>query len=149
MNPQVTALVEAARDWVVSEETWLGALVVLAIVLRIPGWIVAVHPRPKDPQRLFTPPQRRVGFARAGGQCEMSVFGFFRCRRRAEHGDHHYPHSRGGATSLANFVAGCSRCNSRKSNRLPGLVQTALIEFRRKKYFPEGMSTKAGEKYRP
>lgn len=149
MNPQVTALAEAMRDWMTSEETWIGSLVVLAILLRIPGWIASVHPHPKDPQRLFTAQQRRVGFARAEGQCEMSVFGFFRCRSRAAHGDHHYPHSRGGATSLANFVAGCSRCNRRKSDRLPGFVQTALIEFRRRRYFPEGVSTKAGEKYRP
>lgn len=148
MNPQVSALVEVVRTWVTSEETWIGALVVLAVVLRIPGWIAAVHPHPKDPQRLFTAQQRRVGFARADGRCEMSVFWFFRCQRRAEHGDHHYPHSHGGATTQANFVAGCSRCNSRKSNRLPGAVQTALIGHRRKRYFPAGTPSRPGDKYR-
>lgn len=149
MNPHVTAFTEAVSTWVASEETWIGTLVVLAILLRIPGWIASVHPRAKDPKRLFTAQQRRVGFARAEGRCEMSVFGFFRCSNRAAHGDHHYPHSHGGATSLTNFVAGCSRCNTRKSNRLPGFIQTALIEFRRRKYFPDGTSTKAGEWYRP
>ena len=59
----------------------------------------------KDPRRNFTTAQRAEGFARARNQCEhVNVFGR-RCTNAPTHGDHHYPHSKGGATTLSNFVA--------------------------------------------
>ena len=45
------------------------------------------------------------GMARAAGQCEMEAGFGRRCSRAAEHGDHLYPWSKGGSTSLQNFVA--------------------------------------------
>ncbi|MEJ1191872.1 HNH endonuclease [Pseudarthrobacter sp. CCNWLW207] len=39
--------------------------------------------------------------------------------RPAEHGDHFYPRSEGGSTSLQNFVAACARCNRAKRARIP------------------------------
>lgn len=43
--------------------------------------------------------------ARAGGQREMEPGFRRRCSRPAEHGDHFYAWSKGGSTSLQNFVA--------------------------------------------
>ena len=77
-------------------------LVVLFIVA------VVVHGRDvrrRDPVRRFSRQQRREGMARAAGQCEMEAGFGRRCSRPAEHGDHFFPWSKGGSTSLENFVA--------------------------------------------
>lgn len=92
--------------------------------------ITARDVRRRDPLRRFTKQQRREGMARAGGQCELSVHAR-RCSRAAEHGDHFYPWSKGGATSLQNFVAACSRCNRAKSARIPSPALQKRIERRR------------------
>ena len=94
--------------------------------------------RQKDPQRNFTPTQRIEGFARARNQCEhVNVFGR-RCTDAPTHGDHHHPHSKGGATSLSNFVALCARHNLTKSNHVPSHFATRRLERRRRTYFPPG-----------
>ncbi|WP_458117131.1 HNH endonuclease signature motif containing protein [Arthrobacter sp. D2-10] len=54
-----------------------------------------------------------------------------RCSRPAEHGDHFYPWSKGGSTSLQNFVAACSRCNRSKGARIPSPSAQRRIERRR------------------
>lgn len=116
----------------------LGALLVLWLVWKI----VSLVPRStrKDPKRLFTSDQRRVGFERAGGRCEMDgLLVFTRCGRRAEHGDHWIPHSKGGCTNLENFVAACSICNLAKSNRMPSRIESLRLESRRQRYFPGDM----------
>ncbi|MFJ6280046.1 HNH endonuclease [Arthrobacter subterraneus] len=94
------------------------------------GFITARDARRRDPLRRFTKQQRREGMARAGGQCELGV-GARRCSRAAEHGDHFYPWSKGGTTSLQNFVAACSRCNRTKSARIPSPTLQKRIERRR------------------
>jgi len=92
----------------------------------------------KDPQRIFTPAQRAEGFARARNQCEhFNVFGR-RCTNAPAHGDHHYPHSKGGATTLSNFVALCARHNLAKSSHVPGHFATRRLERHRQTYFPSG-----------
>ena len=92
----------------------------------------------KDPQRDFTPTQRAEGFARARNQCEhVTVFGR-RCTNAPTHGDHHYPHSKGGATTLSNFVALCARHNLTKGNRVPTHLATRRLERHRRTYFPPG-----------
>lgn len=110
------------------------------------GAVSRGRPGPKDPTRLFSASQRREGFDRAGGQCELGTF-FRRCRRPALHGDHWYPWSKGGSTSMANFVAACRKCNLSKGSKVPGSWETMLLESRRRKYFPAGVSTKAGERF--
>lgn len=90
--------------------------------------------RRRDPERRFTRQQRRDGMARAGGRCELeSGFGR-RCNRPAEHGDHFYPWSKGGSTSLQNFVAACARCNRAKRARIPSPWQRQRLERRRRGY---------------
>lgn len=118
-----------------------AALVALGVVT-VPvllGRLVALIPKPvqKDPIRMFTPEQRRSGFALSGNQCEFEgLFFFSRCRRDAEHGDHWYPWSRGGPTSMENFVAACARCNTSKGAKVPTFWQTQRLAARRRKYYP-------------
>ncbi|MFS0884979.1 HNH endonuclease [Aeromicrobium sp. 179-A 4D2 NHS] len=101
----------------------------------------------KDPQRMYTKDQRRQGADRAEGRCEMESVWWLRCPRPGEHGDHFYPHSLGGATSMANFVWACAKCNIAKSNHVPTIWQKIRLERRRRRYFPEDVPTDVGEKY--
>ncbi|NNN04215.1 MAG: HNH endonuclease [Acidimicrobiaceae bacterium] len=95
----------------------------------------------KDPRRRFTANDRAVGFARAGNRCEhISLLGR-RCTAAPPHGDHHYPWSRGGATTLSNFVALCARHNLSKGSRVPSPWATRRLERRRRAYFPPGTRT--------
>lgn len=100
----------------------------------------------KDPVRMFTAPQRAEGFSRAGGICELESMPFVRCRERASHGDHHYPWSRGGATSMLNFTAACVRCNTSKGAKVPTRFSTWRLERRRQRYFPAGVPVTAGQR---
>jgi 5-methylcytosine-specific restriction endonuclease McrA len=84
--------------------------------------------------------------ARAAGLCEVeSGFGR-RCSRPAEHGDHFYPWSKGGSTSLQNFVAACARCNRTKGARIPSPGQQARIERRRRDYVMPDGAVSVGER---
>jgi 5-methylcytosine-specific restriction endonuclease McrA len=117
------------------------------VVLGIVGAVInARDVRRRDPVRRFTRQQRREGMARAGGRCEMeSGFGR-RCGRPAEHGDHFYPWSKGGSTSLQNFVAACARCNRAKRARIPSPGQQERLERRRRDYLPPSSSVSTGER---
>ena len=106
-------------------------VVVLTIVAAV---IRARDIKRRDPVRRFSRQQRREGMARAGGQCEMEAGLRRRCPRPAEHGDHFYPWSKGGSTSLQNFVAACARCNRTKGARVPSPGQRARMERRRREY---------------
>jgi 5-methylcytosine-specific restriction endonuclease McrA len=102
--------------------------------------------RRRDPVRRFTRQQRREGMARAAGQCEMEAGFRRRYSRAAEHGDHFYPWSKGGSTSLQNFVAACARCNRAKGARIPSPGQQERMERRRRDYvLPDG-SVSVGER---
>lgn len=110
-------------------------LVVLLIVAAI---LHSQDVRRRDPVRRFTR-QRREGMARAAGLCEMEAAFRRRCSRAAEHGDHFNPWSKGGSTSLQNFVAACARCNRRKGARIPSPGRQERIERRRRDYvLPDG-----------
>lgn len=104
---------------------WLVAMLIATLPRRI-------H---KDPQRLFTVDQRRSGGFRAGDRCEMEGIFLTRCRRPGEHGDHWFPHSKGGGTTMENFVWACARCNIAKSARVPTFWETTRLEWRRRRYF--------------
>lgn len=138
---QITALVTANPVPV--------AVIAGLVVLVYAGRAAARNrPVPTDPSRLFSAVQRTEGFARAGGQCELDGFFFFtRCKGKAHHGDHHYPWSRGGSTSMTNFVAACARCNTSKGAKIPTAWATMRMEARRRKYFPQGVPVKAGERF--
>jgi HNH endonuclease len=119
----------------------------LAVVLLIVAAVVSARDvRRRDPVRRFTSQQRREGMARADGRCEMeSGFGR-RCSRPAEHGDHFYPWSKGGSTSLQNFVAACARCNRAKAARIPSPGQQERLERRRRDYLAPSSSVRVGER---
>lgn len=118
------------------------------IVLVMVGRAIAQNrPVPTDPSRLFSAVQRNEGFGRAGGRCEMDGIFFLRCKTKAHHGDHHFPWSKGGSTSMVNFVAACARHNTSKGAKIPTAWATMRMEARRRKYFPQGVTVKAGERF--
>ncbi|HJW01525.1 MAG TPA: HNH endonuclease signature motif containing protein, partial [Arthrobacter sp.] len=95
------------------------------------AFVVARDVRRRDPVRRFTRQQRREGMARAAGLCELEAGFGRRCGRPAERGDHFYPWSKGGSTSLQNFVAACAKCNRAKRARIPSPGQQHRMERRR------------------
>lgn len=116
-------------------------LVILAGVLLFGGVASLARRRQtiqKDPQRAFSAAQRTAGFARCQNRCEhISLLGR-RCKAQAVHGDHIWPHSRGGATTLANFAGLCARHNLVKGARTPSRMAIRRLERRRRAYFPPG-----------
>ncbi|MFC7847175.1 HNH endonuclease [Arthrobacter sp. NPDC057388] len=116
------------------------ALVITVLIIR------SRDVRRRDPVRRFTRQQRREGMARAGGQCEMEAGFRRRCSRLAEHGDHFYPWSKGGSTSLQNFVAACSRCNRAKGAQIPSPAQQKRLEARRRTYVVLEAAVPVGER---
>ncbi|GAA1937517.1 hypothetical protein GCM10009689_17620 [Brevibacterium antiquum] len=157
MDLDIDAFVDGAGsliDVITAVVTWLSAhtaaTFVLAAVLIVIVIARAMARRTSttDPTRLFTSDQRREGMVRAENRCEMpKLFGLMRCRRRAEHGDHFFPWSRGGATTMSNYVAACAKCNLAKSNHVPTRLTTGLIALRRRRYFPDGNRTQPGQRY--
>lgn len=124
----------------------LTAVVVVPVAL---GRLISLIPRRvhTDPQRLYTVDQRRGGFERAEGRCEGEVVPFFRCPSPATQGDHWFPWSKGGPTNMENFVGLCQPCNGSKSNRIPTFWQTQRLVFRRRRYFPEHLTSTPGGRY--
>jgi hypothetical protein len=88
---------------------------------------------PQDPQRFFTPEQRRQILERANNLCE--------CRQCSQHpeagppcgteltsvnfqADHIIPHAANGQTTLENSQALCSGCNARKGSSMAYINQS-------------------------
>ncbi|WHP60411.1 HNH endonuclease signature motif containing protein [Arthrobacter sp. KFRI-F3372] len=139
-----TEVLRSMVDDVIAAVTLPGAI---AVVLVIAAAVInARDVRRRDPVRRFTRQQRRAGMARAGGVCEMETGFGRRCSRGAEHGDHFYPWSKGGSTSLQNFVAACSRCNRAKGARIPSPGQRMRLERRRRTYVPPDGAVAVGER---
>lgn len=139
MTPLLAQIAQVAGQPLV----WIALLCIIVLLLftiRHPGQLL------KDPDRAFNPALRREGFARAGSRCEYGTL-FGRCPAPAEHADHFFPHSRGGATTLANHVAACSRHNLAKSDRMPTRACARAIARRRTRYFPSGVSPIPGQWY--
>jgi hypothetical protein len=138
------AVLRGLFDGVVAAAVLLG---VAAVLLGITAAIMTRQDvRRRDPVRRFTRQQRREGMARAGGLCELEAGFGRRCGRPAEHGDHFYPWSKGGSTSLQNFVAACARCNRAKRARIPSPGQQRRMERRRREYLPPSSSVSVGER---
>lgn len=120
---------------------------VAAVALAVTAAVVTSRDvRRRDPLRRFTRQQRRDGMARAGSRCELEASFGRRCARPAEHGDHFYPRSKGGSTSLQNFVAACARCNRTKRASVPSPGQQRRMERRRREYAPPSSSITVGER---
>lgn len=103
----------------------------------------------RDETRLFPKSLTNPYYQIAQRRCEGSVAGSYdkfkiigllsRCPGSASHADHWYPHVLGGRTSGYNLVVLCPDCNLSKGGKLPSLAQTWAVQWRRKKYFPEGV----------
>ncbi|WP_308208511.1 HNH endonuclease [Microbacterium paraoxydans] len=126
-------------------DPWILAAVVALTVLTVVLLVSRRRPGARDERRMYTSMERAQGFGRASQQCEYDRWLLWRCTRTAQHGDHFYPWSRGGATSMRNFVAACGRCNTSKGARIPTSSQRLRIERRRRKYFPAGTPVGVGE----
>jgi 5-methylcytosine-specific restriction endonuclease McrA len=140
VNEVLNSMFEGVLAAVVPPGLFAVALVICSTITN------ARDVRRRDPVRRFTRQQRREGMARAGGQCEMEGGFGRRCGRPAEHGDHFYPWSKGGSTSLQNFVAACARCNRAKRARIPSPGQQQRMERRRRDYVPPSSSVSVGER---
>lgn len=116
-----------------------GALLIALVWLATRGG----GERMRDPKRAFDANQRRLGFERCEHRCEFGLL--WRCRAAAHHGDHFLPWSKGGATSMRNFVGACGWHNVTKAARMPSGLQRLAIEVRRKRYFPTYEDHGAGE----
>jgi hypothetical protein len=140
----VTDVLRGLVDDVVAAVTLPGLVVVVLVM--VAAVISARDVRRRDPVRRFTRQQRREGMARAGGQCEMEAGFRRRCSRPAEHGDHFYPWSKGGSTTLQNFVAACARCNRAKGAGIPSPGKQERLERRRRDYLMPDASVSVGER---
>lgn len=89
----------------------------------------------QDPQRMFSPEQRREAFGRADDRREYTGLFGARFRAAAEHADHAFPWTLGGATSLDNCVASCARHNLSKGAKVLTRRQVRRLERRRRGYF--------------
>lgn len=150
-------LVDSVKDWATGAWDWAqkNALWIMLVVIAL-AVIAALGKRSKDgpdvtkdPQRMYTSEQRTESFARAGGQCEYLGWGFMRCRSQAEHADHFFPHSKGGATSLLNCVASCAHHNTSKGAKVLPKRQGTFLKMRRRRYYPAGIPVDVGEVYDP
>lgn len=121
---------------------WVAAIVVVVVAMAV---LVACWPMRKpdnpfdrDPRRLFSDADREFITQCTGNQCEHRMCGLIRCPRMGEQMDHHYPWSRGGATSRRNLVWLCAKHNRRKSDRVPSRLSTWLLVRARESYWPRG-----------
>lgn len=103
------------------------------------------HPSHYDAERLFTYEQKRRGHRRAGDRCEFEGVFIFRCHRQSSHADHYFAYSRGGATTMRNFVAACGTHNMRKGSKMPTALERIRLQRRRRRYFPTDELVDAGE----
>lgn len=123
------------------QHPWLVAPVAVAllvcVVLASPAGGACTSP---DPRRAFSAAERRAAFERAGLRCEHKSILWHRCTNTPTQGDHIYPWSRGGRTAMSNQQALCPFHNSRKSGSVPTRMYILLLQWRRRRYFPEGES---------
>ena len=94
----------------------------------------------RDPRRAFSAAERRAAFERAGLRCEHKATFWHRCTNTPTQGDHVFPWSRGGRTAMSNQQALCPFHNSLKSGSVPTRMYILRLQWRRRRYFPEGES---------
>lgn len=144
---QILGWIPTSVAWTLAHLWLVGALALVAALLLLVHAVRAHRSVLQDPQRMYTPEQRRESFALAGGQCEYTGALLTRCRRPAEHADHLVPWSRGGATSLANCAAACAPCNLSKGAKVLPAWRVRMLVRRRKRYYPAGVDRTCGERY--
>jgi heme exporter protein D len=144
---QILGWIPTSVAWTLAHLWLMGALALIAALLLLVHAVRAHRSVLRDPQRMYTPEQRRESFALAGGQCEYTGALLTRCRRPAEHADHLVPWSRGGATSLANCAAACAPCNLSKGAKVLPAWRVRMLVRRRKRYYPADVDRTCGERY--
>jgi hypothetical protein len=123
---------------------WLvGLLALLAIGKVVQLGRAIVHGGPgRDPRRTFSRADKAHLLERVGHRCERHSWLLGRCRgTEALQADHVHPHSRGGATDVANGQALCKRHNKRKAARAPWTWELDRLARRRESYFAPGTPT--------
>lgn len=144
----LTAVGSWAVGWVSGHPQVIVSVIAALVLVGVVRAVRAKAGSVQDPQRMYTSDQRQEMFARAGGQCEYTgMFWWSRCRRPAEHADHLYPWSRGGATTLENGVASCASHNTSKGAKILPRWKVRVLVRRRRRYFPPGVDTAVGQKY--
>ncbi|GAA1491514.1 HNH endonuclease [Brachybacterium sacelli] len=126
---------------VIGQHPWLLAPIAVSllvcVVLASPAGGACTS---RDPRRGFTVAERRAAFERAGLRCEHKSILWHRCTNTPTQGDHIFPWSRGGWTARSNQQALCPFHNSRKSGAVPTRIYILRLQWRRRRYFPEGES---------
>ena len=120
---------------------WLvGLLALLAIGKVVQLGRAIVHGgHGRDPRRTFSRAEKVALLERAGHRCEHHSWLLGRCREtEALQADHVHPHSRGGATDVANGQVLCRWHNRKKAAWVPWGWELARLERRRRAYFPPG-----------
>lgn len=123
------------------------------LISSVVSWLRRFAPR--DPQRRYSPAQRRQLLIRSGYRCEHHYFHFLRCRERhLLEADHVIPWSRGGRTTLENGQMLCRRHNRRKTNRYPSPLYRWMVHRRQTPLStvsspPPGRSSRSTTRARP
>ena len=123
----------------------VGLVLSFWLTVMVRSWLI--RHRRRDPVRLFTAAQNARARQLASNRCEHHGL-FRRCPSPGAHGDHWFPHSKGGATSDDNLVWLCAPHNLRKSARWPSRRSTRRLARRRRGYFPAGEPTRPGRLFR-
>ncbi len=123
---------------------WLVVLLVLLAIGKVLqlGRAILHGGHARDPRRTLSRAEKVALLERAGHRCEHHSWLLGRCREtEALQADHVHPHSRGGATDVANGQALCRRHNRGKAARVPWGWELARMQRRRRAYFPPGSVT--------
>lgn len=162
----ITTLIPAIPPFVIMAVITAFFIFIIAMVASKVGhfFTVMIHRKKddthRDAKRVFTAKEKSQLSTQCGYRCEGTGL-FFRCRYTGKdlHGDHWFPHSKGGATTMDNLVMLCPQCNRKKSDTIPTSLQTKALSWRRKhhrdytaqlpspgKWLPRGYSN--GSKHR-
>lgn len=149
MLSRAWSLAGDSAAWVRGHVVLLVAILAACLLLLVMAKIRKARTPVTDPVRAYSSAQRAESFARAGGQCEYMSWGLSRCTADAEHADHLFPWSKGGATSLANCVASCAHHNTSKGAKILPRWKVTWLQLRRRRYYPAGVPVTVGQKYDP
>lgn len=154
LNAIAQDVMSAVQTWGIPFLAGIAIAFILLIVFKIVTWArdrtrygIIGKPIGYDSTRLFSADQKEIGYSRAGWRCEYERPGILhlRCKESATHADHYFAYSRGGRTSLRNFVAACGAHNLEKGSSMQSRSQRKRMARRRKRYFPAGMELIPGE----
>lgn len=139
-STQILAVLEAAVGVIIDHPWSLVPIAVVVLVCAALASPAGGATDSRDPRRAFTAAERREAFERAGFRCEHKPLLWHRCTNTPTQGDHIYPWSKGGRTAMSNQQALCPFHNARKSGSVPTRMYIYRLQWRRRRYFPDGTS---------